>query len=917
MPDYQIHADYDHNRRISGHPNEYDLRQTQPGGILLPNLDADNRRRPGYVSDGRPIILDWQRVVKHSSENDLLRFIIRIVRPSVPDDCRFYLRTIGWLGTKMCIYNNRGQQLRHLPTMPNVYPISFTDAQMVLKLEAQTLPGTPLYFPSTLGLRSAPPGYIHEGVIRLELYYFDARDQRTLLDWSYFTIAPIMFIDNTCETERIYISEIQDPNVIGSAILENHPTIADIESALARIGIPLVKVPHSQCQRDGWLQDQFKIGYCHAPNGFMYMVLHSPRMKSNSVDSSAVVSNLAGFVSTYFPSNQIGLFQDFWERRVRFQDADNHSQSLLFRDSQEILLIVKRIYYFRNKLIKTLNRFNPHEAMHRERYVSIGEALIEFPRFIRFVIDEIRNYRGRTTSEQLRNLLDSEVRDIQEQYHNIIHSVSMQGDRIALRITSLNCEITDQELTRLYERLDQMHDGANYGGNMEVSPPVPEAPFGKLVIGNSRIYNRDLVDPELKHFLRKQNLQPLIEIDTHWLQVGHIDELMTFVPSSSEGQDFAILRASPAIAIKILYEAVRLHLQGLRPGRSALTDTELQEYLQNYCPGTLIRRTIRGASPITHMLRGQKWLHHHPQGAYVPLEPPLIYRKMVRYYLRNQFGYQTFPYQPGEGDDRYYSANISILEFLYFEDGTNSDIDELQTDSVFGGESEEDRPFLAIMDSILSREFPDISVIKLPVLFDAVENWIYDTTVAFAPNMVNMQVINGHVIIPRPYGPRMRVQDTISVLRSVFESISASHCISRLNERYFAERDMIYPTIWKRFGTLGGITQEFEDGFPRRSRAEIEQLIREANRRRNPFLRDGGLRPGWHKVIIPEETVDLFEAYTQIIIESIGLQVHWADSWFYHVRLGEIHCGTNVKRQPRIRGRTPWWLEKPPVHYQR
>jgi hypothetical protein len=46
------------------------------------------------------------------------------------------------------------------------------------------------------------------------------------------------------------------------------------------------------------------------------------------------------------------------------------------------------------------------------------------------------------------------------------------------------------------------------------------------------------------------------------------------------------------------------------------------------------------------------------------------------------------------------------------------------------------------------------------------------------------------------------------------------------------------------------------------------------------------------------QMVDLFEAYTQVVLEDIGLTVHWVDTWYYHVLAGEIHCGTNVKRRP-------------------
>ena len=52
----------------------------------------------------------------------------------------------------------------------------------------------------------------------------------------------------------------------------------------------------------------------------------------------------------------------------------------------------------------------------------------------------------------------------------------------------------------------------------------------------------------------------------------------------------------------------------------------------------------------------------------------------------------------------------------------------------------------------------------------------------------------------------------------------------------------------------------------------------------------------WTRVVIPEDTADVFEVYTTALMEALGLQVHWVDVWYYHTHLGGIHCGTNVLR---------------------
>ena len=48
--------------------------------------------------------------------------------------------------------------------------------------------------------------------------------------------------------------------------------------------------------------------------------------------------------------------------------------------------------------------------------------------------------------------------------------------------------------------------------------------------------------------------------------------------------------------------------------------------------------------------------------------------------------------------------------------------------------------------------------------------------------------------------------------------------------------------------------------------------------------------------------VELFELWMAAIAEHLGVRLRFVDSWFYHVRLGEIHCGTNVLRRTAARG---------------
>jgi hypothetical protein len=65
--------------------------------------------------------------------------------------------------------------------------------------------------------------------------------------------------------------------------------------------------------------------------------------------------------------------------------------------------------------------------------------------------------------------------------------------------------------------------GGNYGGNIETTPPVTYQgqyrPLGVVVTGS---------DCSLGPFILAQGVQPVLDCDTSWLEVGHIDEVVSF-----------------------------------------------------------------------------------------------------------------------------------------------------------------------------------------------------------------------------------------------------------------------------------------------------------------------------------------------------------------------------------------------------
>jgi len=102
------------------------------------------------------------------------------------------------------------------------------------------------------------------------------------------------------------------------------------------------------------------------------------------------------------------------------------------------------------------------------------------------------------------------------------------------------------------------------GGNYMVSPPTKKWPYGRIVLGHTpnspcRLWN----------FFAAQRVQQPIVLDTDWLQVGHADEVITFVPDcnqtwrdnwrdllwDSPPRPYRVLVASPLLAYILTYGA--------------------------------------------------------------------------------------------------------------------------------------------------------------------------------------------------------------------------------------------------------------------------------------------------------------------------------------------------------------------------
>jgi hypothetical protein len=274
--------------------------------------------------------------------------------------------------------------------------------------------------------------------------------------------------------------------------------------------------------------------------------------------------------------------------------------------------------------------------------------------------------------------------------------------------------------------------------------------------------------------------------------------------------------------------------------------------------------------------------------------------------------------------------------------------------------------------------FPDAKIYPLPVLFDHVGNFLNGHVSALTPAAVNFQTLGKHVMVPRPYGPRLRVADAATFVRAIIAKLGYPPLT--VDEKYIRSRGLDRTWHWTRSAEkvnrarLSSTPSEFDQNFPEFKRvqrlsdadavltlpfdlwaashpnepltnhpvSEPETLYRIAGYFKDGFEEFKNIpvdfckgdteadhprsdkyekdiravmakinvaNPGvfdqksgnvtsteWVRLAIPEDTTDVFELYTQAAMESLGLSVHWVDSWYYHTHKGGIHCGTNVLR---------------------
>lgn len=973
MPTYRLLADYDHDGSLDESPGEYALHDTWPGAVVVANVDADSRGPlPTRFAVGNPAHLDFARYGREPTDDERVPLLL-LVDPPPATDTEVRLRvTPEALTPRITFY---GPDRRILPASPHpprdrTFTIPAGTARVPLWLEARTVPGSP--FPRGLTLPLTYRGeLLSESRFRVEVLEVGGDGASgALVAHGRFTLTPLLFLHAGLTARRIYLQSFEWVNGSGNPGFElNGPTRVELAAAVTGIrDLELILVPtFSPVEQDAWLQDQFAAGATVGPSRARTTILHLPRLRVDAGLQTSEV-NLARFVRSHFAAQDVGLVNDFWERQLT-----------LPLDTGGVQTMSPQAYYFAlfasmawlpdalGRYVQlTANLRNGGAGSAGTAGVDLGDTWSSYRRAapdVRSAFEEaLRDARANAGDDATRAMMDSYASMASADFERIDRSFPMRGDRFGLPPVGAaapgRSTLDASQLDRLFERLVQLGSSSNYGGNILASPPMASAPLGKLVAGNAEVRSPPAaptglaaeladprgvqpperlrawdagMDPDLVRFL-DAGPQPFVSVDLRWLSVGHVDEVLTFVPDRRRREgEFVILRASPSLAMRILGAASERYHQG----RGAAAP-------DRYVPGASGRQLMdQGSTPVTRLFRGKLWTQRTvqigPPGSPFTKRklPPVCYQRLARAYgsaaAGSDLGFEEIP----DRGYRLHPADITVDELLYCDGETRED------GSIEEAESTNRRlevfHMRRIVD-ILRGEFGNVRIGALPVVFDHIADFESGThgADAFVPNIVNMQVVNGHLLVPKPYGPRMRLADATQVMWDVLspsdapnpDLAAARDMIDRIGDPDDAShRDGIAgdlapnsllreltPSAIRRAGLTESITwiapigpgatqansppvtmtrlaQWFSDSYPNVAEAEVaERIFRAIRRGRQPLA-------GWLRLRLAEETVDLFELYTFMVAASLGLRVTFVDCWYYHERSGELHCGSNVLRE--------------------
>ena len=126
-------------------------------------------------------------------------------------------------------------------------------------------------------------------------------------------------------------------------------------------------------------------------------------------------------------------------------------------------------------------------------------------------------------------------------------------------------------------QLDPLNRWADAYGNLEVTPPLPGYPMGRVYYGKA---GKVGMNPDIIEFIKAQKIQGLpVDIDTSWLMMRHVDEILSFIPSKF-GKPLMLI-VSPEAGVKLLEKLSEESYGKAAINRGLSTQTTVRAGLNN------------------------------------------------------------------------------------------------------------------------------------------------------------------------------------------------------------------------------------------------------------------------------------------------------------------------------------------------
>jgi hypothetical protein len=432
-------------------------------------------------------------------------------------------------------------------------------------------------------------------------------------------------------------------------------------------------------------------------------------------------------------------------------------------------------------------------------------------------------------------------------------------------------------------------------GNLEVTPPVPGWPLGRIYYGTR---DTETLDRNVLSFLYGQKVQKPLPIDTSFLDVGHVDEILAFVGTAD---NWKLCIPDPELSYFLIELAARVGLGScfLRDRYRYTGNDNQREVIPFSTVGLFLGRKEALAAEAEENARGrfgqkigmENSTYNHgrdravdqlkraweaegpreiPEGSSInlrdieeelnrlPLSPierewfqqrlqqtdaaSLVRQKTVT--AEAVVSIHALKSKCDKAKQELESGRAAFLE-EEAENYTSRKQGEAQTIRHLNNKAtaslEQTKKMLKTEISLA-----DDQIIPVPVVYF---HGAKKSSIALTGNMTNMLVLGRDCVMCQPFGPEVHP----SMLKNYLLSDNAN----APRDRDFCARFL-------------GLTPESLDGE-----------------------RDG--------------PIDLFQRWVEHQLRAAGLIPHFIDNWdSYHAMGGEVHCGTNTLRRYELQAK--WWM---------